>query len=184
MVARFQICTIWQRANILGQIFSEIFFRDGIVLGCGQSWMGFPNCWERVGEVYQLLGVKSECTNVRHAHRINFIMGARGRGMRGGGVRIYCIEMMDLEITHPNSTLLESRKVCMKLFLSSECFCSLVSTLNHGFFFIVYLQVSLRLKNRGTHLRSTSGLEGTPPGVLTLTGSDRVPSPFLVSAAT
>ena len=30
---------------------------------------------ERVGEVYQLLGVKSECTNVRHAHRINFIMG-------------------------------------------------------------------------------------------------------------
>ena len=33
-------------------------------------------------------------------------------------------------------------------------------------------------------MRSTSGLEGTPPGVLTLTGSDRVPSPFLVSAAT
>ena len=36
----------------------------------------------------------------------------------------------------------------------------------------------------GTHLRSTSGLEGTPPGVFTVTGWDRVPSPFLVRAAT
>ena len=35
-----------------------------------------------------------------------------------------------------------------------------------------------------THLRSTSGLEGTPPGVFTVTGWDRVPSPFLVRAAT
>ena len=33
-------------------------------------------------------------------------------------------------------------------------------------------------------MRSTSGLEGTPPGVFTVTGWDRVPSPFLVSAAT
>ena len=35
-----------------------------------------------------------------------------------------------------------------------------------------------------TYLRSTSGLDGTPPGVFTLTGSDLVPSPFLVRAAT
>ena len=35
-----------------------------------------------------------------------------------------------------------------------------------------------------TYLRSTSGLEGTPPGVLTVTGWDLVPSPFLVRAAT
>ena len=76
VVARFQICTIWHWANI-SQIFLDkysgrIFSRDGIVRAILN---GISNSLERVGEVYQLLGVKSECTNVRHAHRINFIMG-------------------------------------------------------------------------------------------------------------
>ena len=43
---------------------------------------------------------------------------------------------------------------------------------------------TLNLARPCTHFKSTSGLLGTPPGVFTLTGSDRVPSPFLVKAAT
>ncbi len=40
------------------------------------------------------------------------------------------------------------------------------------------------LKMRNSYFISAWGLEGTPPGVFTFTGSDLVPSPFLVRAAT
>ena len=40
------------------------------------------------------------------------------------------------------------------------------------------------LKIINSYFISAWGLEGTPPGVFTFTGSDLVPSPFLVRAAT